>query len=74
MGLWRYSMALVIVLAAMLDVVWWVPAHDPSAARDEPAMQQTTRPVRATTPRCRRAQIERQIRALEAELADLPAR
>jgi hypothetical protein len=33
MGLWRYSLAMMIVLAAILDVVWWVPAHQPHRQR-----------------------------------------
>jgi len=66
MGLWRYSMAIVIVLAAMLDVVWWVPAHERAARPDGPAVQ-------VTTPRCRRAQIRREMAQLQAEIAALTA-
>lgn len=47
MGLWRYSMAALIVIAALLDVLWWVPAQQ---ARD-PGVDDA--PVSATLPRCR---------------------
>jgi hypothetical protein len=70
-------MAAVIVLAAMLDVVWWVPAQERAAqeraAAEAPAIQ-------VTTPRCRRAQLEREVRELQrelqrvnAQLAEIPA-
>ena len=35
-GLWRYSLAMMIVLAAILDAVWWVPSHE---SKREPAVQ-----------------------------------
>jgi hypothetical protein len=44
MGLWRYSLAVMIVVAAILDAVWWVPAH--SHAPNQP-------PVPPTISRCR---------------------
>lgn len=69
LGLWRYSMAAVIVLAAMLDVVWWVPAHE-RAAQERAAHAAA---IQATTPRCRAAQYRREIQRLEAELARLNA-
>jgi hypothetical protein len=69
-------MAAVIVLAAMLDVIWWVPAHERAAqerAAAAPAIQ-------VTTPKCRRAQLEREAQELQRELdrvnakiAELPA-
>lgn len=34
---WQYSLAMVIVLAALLDSVWWVPAHQHGARRAVPA-------------------------------------
>lgn len=35
-GAWRYSFAALIVLAALLDVLWWVPAQQRARqARDE---------------------------------------
>ena len=27
MGLWQYSLAMMIIVAAILDAVWWVPSH-----------------------------------------------
>jgi hypothetical protein len=35
MGLWRYSLAMMIVLAAILDVVWWVPQHESRRAHHD---------------------------------------
>ncbi len=61
--MWRYSIALMSVLSALLDVVWWVPAHP---ARDGDAARA---PVPAEIARCRRAELEQSIAALEAELA-----
>jgi hypothetical protein len=62
-------MAAVIILAAMLDIVWWVPAHeraDQDRAAAAPAVQ-------VTTPRCRAAQYRREIQKLEDELDRLNA-
>jgi hypothetical protein len=69
-GLWRYSLAAMIVVAALLDVLWWVPAHReppaPGAVR-EPARF----PVGAEMVRCRKAQLEREIADRQAELQTL---
>ena len=62
--MWRYSMAVLIVCAAFLDVVWWVPAHQP---RSDDAQVQTE------LPQCRKARIQAQIDQLEAELRALQA-
>jgi hypothetical protein len=62
-------MAAVIVLAAMLDVVWWVPAHE-RAAQDRASAGPA---IQVTTPRCRAAQYRREIQKLENELGRLNA-
>ena len=35
--MWQYSLALVIVLAALLDSIWWVPAHEHGTRHAVPA-------------------------------------
>lgn len=67
MGLWRYSMAALIVCAAMLDVIWWVPAHrgTPDGAVDNAQVQ-------AELPQCRKARIQAEIDQLQAELDAIP--
>ncbi len=50
MGVWRYSMAAIIVIAAVLDVVWWVPSHRSHDA----GARASDAPVSAHTPRCRK--------------------
>ena len=68
MGLWRYSMAALIVCAAMLDVIWWVPAHQGAASdRSADAAQ-----VQTELPQCRRARIQAEIDRLQAELDAIP--
>jgi hypothetical protein len=67
MGLWRYSMAALIVCAAMLDVMWWVPAHQPSP-RDSVDNAQ----VQTELPQCRKARIQAEIDRLQAELDAIP--
>lgn len=63
MGLWRYSLAAMIVLAAMLDVLWWVPMYS-GAAREREAIQ-------ATTPQCRALHLQRRLDHLQRELDQL---
>jgi hypothetical protein len=65
---WRYSLAALIVVAAVLDVIWWVPAQ--RAARDRSA---DAAALTAQTPQCRRRQLEREIATREAELRALRA-
>ena len=72
MGPWRYSMALVIVLAALIDVMWWVPAAQRAQARDAEA-REARAAIQATIPRCRAAQIRAEMDRLEAEHAALRA-
>lgn len=62
--MWRWSMAALIVCAAMLDVVWWVPAHrgTPDAAA-----------VQTELPQCKRARLEAEAAKLEAELEAIQA-
>jgi hypothetical protein len=68
MGLWRYSMAALIVCAAMLDVIWWVPAHrDAERDRSAGAAQ-----VQTELPQCRKARIQAEIDRLQAELDAIP--
>lgn len=62
MGLWRYSLAAMIVFAALLDVLWWVPMYS-GVAR-----QQRDESIQATMPQCRRLQLERELDRLEREL------
>ena len=58
-GLWRYSLAALILGAAMLDALWWVPAHQREAR--EPAVRSEisrcphAQPTRAEPPRARPA-------------------
>lgn len=66
MGLWRYSLAALIICAAMIDVVWWVPAQQAQQrARREPA-------VSAEISRCRQIREKQaEIEKLERQIADL---
>jgi hypothetical protein len=61
--MWRYSMAALIVGAALLDVIWWVPAHQPT--RQDPQVQ-------TELPQCRKARIQAEIDRLQAELDAIP--
>jgi type II secretory pathway component PulM len=65
MGLWRYSIAVAIVFAAMLDVVWWVPMHQPTS-RERDAVQ-------ATIPQCRKLALQRELDKLQVEIDALSA-
>lgn len=65
--MWRYSMAALIVCAALLDVIWWVPAHQGAPAGGSNAQVQTE------LPQCRKARIEAEIDRLEAELKAVQA-
>jgi hypothetical protein len=66
-GPWRYSLAVLIVLAAVLDVLWWVPAHQ--GGDGEPTRRGYT-PVG----RCQQVQkLKREITTREAELDALRA-
>ncbi len=66
MGLWRYSLAALIVCAAMIDVLWWVPAQQAQQrARREPA-------ISAEISRCHQIREKQaEIDKLEAEIRDL---
>ena len=61
--MWRYSMAALIVCAALLDVIWWVPAHQPTRQDAQ---------VQAELPQCRKARIQAEIDRLQAELDAIP--
>jgi len=63
MGKWRYSMAALVVGAALLDVFWWVPAHRVEAPRSARAAQ-----VQTELPQCKRARLQAEIDRLQAEL------
>lgn len=71
--MWRYSMAAVIVAAAMLDVFWWVPAQQARRAERAHAEQAATEQVRARMPRCRAAEIREQKAAIADEIKALQA-
>ena len=64
--MWRYSMAALIVCAALLDVIWWVPAHQGTPDSASNAQVQTE------LPQCRKAQIQAEIDRLQAELDAIP--
>jgi F0F1-type ATP synthase membrane subunit b/b' len=64
MGLWRYSMAAVIVLAAVIDVAWWIPAQ-------QHAIEARQARVELQTPQCKKLRLEAQRRAVEIELQAL---
>jgi hypothetical protein len=65
MGIWRFSMAALIVFAALLDIVWWVPAHQPSDRSASPQVQ-------PELPQCRKARLQAEIDRLQAELDAIP--
>jgi hypothetical protein len=51
MGLpWRYSLAALIVLAAILDAVWWVPAHERTRAPVPPRIWRCPAEAPSPTP------------------------
>lgn len=65
--MWRYSMAALIICAAMLDIVWWVPAH-----RATPDDAVSDAQVQTEIPQCRKARIQAEIDRLQAELDAIP--
>jgi hypothetical protein len=66
--MWRYSMAALIVCAAFLDVIWWVPTHQRSTRDDAAGNAQ----VQTELPQCRKARIQAEIDRLQAELDAIP--
>lgn len=48
----RYALAAVVVIAAVLDVVWWVPTYGSGSTRASVEERETRVPVKAM-PRCR---------------------
>ncbi|MCA9679829.1 MAG: hypothetical protein H6709_02625 [Kofleriaceae bacterium] len=70
--LWRYSMAAVIVAAALLDVVWWVPAHEAHRRLDAPRAT-ASEVVQPHISRCRRAQLQQELGDLEARVDQVKA-
>jgi hypothetical protein len=71
--MWRYSMAAVIVVAALLDVFWWVPQREARRAERLHEQDVATEPVRAQIPKCRAAQIKAEQARLQAEIDQLDA-
>lgn len=62
-------MAAVIVAAALLDVVWWVPAQRRAS---EDASART--PVELNSPRCRKARLEAERAKVQQEIDALERR
>jgi hypothetical protein len=53
------------VFAALLDIVWWVPAHQPSDRSASPQVQ-------PELPQCRKVRLQAEIDRLQAELDAIP--